>query len=694
MATDLEALQALERRGKLPDVLRPLYDEAIKRGLIKESGPRAKAGPPLTWGETGTDVAKSLGSGAVLGTEGLAGMSGTVNDWVGKGVQYVARKAGIPDPPPIPPHEQSFLERAVEATRPPTGQEISDFREQNIGQLHTPETEYGKGAETLGEFVPAILGGPAGAFRQAIARVPQRVVTHALTQGPRAIAKHAVTQTVLPAAGSEIAGRATEGTWAEPYARFGGAALGGGFPYLASRAVTAGARPGGPLATLSRGSAQYAANAAPTAAQVAELQRLGPEAMLADVSPEWHGVSRGAASRPGHRDAIVNALLERQTGANQRLGQDLDTSLGAVRNPGRTEEYLSASREALGPQYQQAVRGGQAVNTQGIADTLDTLAVDLRGPAQQAVQRVRGYLNIPGQQVLDPSPRALLETRHAIDGLMAAETNPQVVRQLTSARAQIDQEIARAVPGIKDVDAQFAELSRQSEGLTRGSQVLDSGKTAIRPEDLAQEMQQGALPQGTQVGPSGVPARMREGARAEIDRVAGTNANDAVALQHMVKGKGDWNRDKLRTLFGPQADDALNAIDRESLFNQTRNTVVSGSPTAMTNQFGEFLNEAAKPPTMPLETTLPGLVVHYGQRGLRKLLGTNAEARAQRYAGELGRASVATGAERDALVAAIQDYARRRTRGPTAAGQTMARAALLQALLSRRDDQSALPPRQ
>jgi len=206
-------------------------------------------------------------------------------------------------------------------------------------------------------------------------------------------------------------------------------------------------------------------------------------------------------------------------------------------------------------------------------------------------------------------------------------------------------------------------LSRQSEGLTRGGQVLDSGRTAIRPEDLAAEMQQGALPQGAQVGPSGVPRQMQTGARAEIDRIAGTNANDAVALQRLVKGEGDWNRDKLRTLFGPQADDALNAIDRETIFNRTANRVTGGSDTAMASRFGNFLDRAAEPPRIPTETTMFGATARGLQRGMQKMLGTNAEARARRFAGELGRASVATGADRDALVAAIQDYARRRALG-------------------------------
>lgn len=441
----------------------------------------------------------------------------------------------------------------------------------------------------------------------------------------------------------------------------GPVALGAG--ELVGAGINSFIRPGGALSAISRPAARYAANAEPNATQLADLQRFGPRATLADVSEEWKAVARGAASRPGNREAVVQALIDRQRGSNQRLGQDLDTSLGAVRNPGQTEEYLSASRGALGPEYERALVGARAVDTQGIANALDTQIINIRGPAQQALERVRSYLNVRGANVLDPHPGTLLSTRHAIDGMLEGEVNPDVIRNLTVARRMVDAELTRAVPGIKDVDAQFAELSRQSGGLQRGSQVLDSGKTAIRPEDLAAEMQQGALPQGTQVGPSGVPMRMREGARAEIDRIAGTSANDAGALQRLVKGEGDWNRDKLRTLFGPQADDALNAIDRETVFNDTTNRVARGSDTAMASRFGDFLDAAAKPPGVPLESSATGIVLRALQRTGQGMLGRNAEAQAQRFASQLGRASVATGADRDALIAAIQDYARRRALG-------------------------------
>jgi hypothetical protein len=134
--------------------------------------------------------------------------------------------------------------------------------------------------------------------------------------------------------------------------------------------------------------------------------------------------------------------------------------------------------------------------------------------------------------------------------MIANEVDPNTIRVLTQTRAAVDDGLARAAPGIKDVDAQFAELSRQSAALQRGSQVLDGGKTAIRPVELADEIAQGALPQGTQIGPSAAPVRLRQGARAEVDRLVGTNVNDLNTLERKIGTPQDWNSQKLETVFG------------------------------------------------------------------------------------------------------------------------------------------------
>ena len=175
----------------------------------------------------------------------------------------------------------------------------------------------------------------------------------------------------------------------------------------------------------------------------------------------------------------------------------------------------------------------------------------------------------------------LLQTRNAIDGLQKNEANPQVSRILTETRQMIDDSLAQHVPGIKMADAQFRELARQNEGLRIGVKALDSGREALRPEELQQEVLDGVNPEGLMVGPSAKTFRMQQAARADIDRQIGTKANDLVALKNIIKGEGDWNRDRMGMLFGQdRTKDALDLLDREALFATTKNDVLGNSYTA------------------------------------------------------------------------------------------------------------------
>lgn len=444
-----------------------------------------------------------------------------------------------------------------------------------------------------------------------------------------------------------------------------------GVASLAGRGVTAIAdkvgglsKPTGALAGLPKPAADFALDTVGDPARLSamrtELDRLGPQGMLADVSPEWMGVARGAASQPGMRDEIAMPLLTRDAGKNARLRTDMNQAIGPAPVPSQIEAGIANNQAALAPQYQNVFQGARAVDTAPIAQALEADANNLRGPAQRAVQQVRQMLDVTGEGVLDPNPYTLFQTRQAIDGLLAGEVNPQVLRVLGSARRQVDDTLAAAVPGIKDVDAQFAELARQNTAVGRGQQVLDSGRTAPRPQELAQEVQQGALPQGTQIGPSAAPLRLRQGARAEMDRIVGTSANDPAAMQKLVRSEGDWNRDRLRTLFGSGADDVLKSIDRETTFYRTGNRVSSGSDTAMANRFGNFLDDAAKPNTIPTDSTITGLILRGAQKAGQKALGANAEEKAARFARDLGRLSVAQGDAREMIIQSLMESARKR----------------------------------
>ena len=204
---------------------------------------------------------------------------------------------------------------------------------------------------------------------------------------------------------------------------------------------------------------------------------------------------------------------------------------------------------------------------------------------------------------------------------MTNETNPQVVRQLSTARQAVDSELASAAPGIKDVDARYAELMRQRESLAHGSQILDNGKTAIRPAELASEIQQSSLPQGEMVGPSASPLRLRQGARAEIDRLVGTNINDLNTLERTFATPNDWNYQKLGTVFGDSARDKVaEALLANRQFRDTYQKVVQGSQTAQRSKAANALDDNVIN-NVPKDTTLTGLTLNATSRIAKHLAG-------------------------------------------------------------------------
>lgn len=385
-----------------------------------------------------------------------------------------------------------------------------------------------------------------------------------------------------------------------------------------------------------------------------ELDRLGPDAMLADVSPDWQGVARGAAARPGTRGMIVDPLNERSATANTRLRGDVEANLGPDPIPSAIDREIGQSQEQVGRQYAPIFAERSPFDFTPITDDLDRQITTLRGDAQRQLQRVRGMLNEFGGEGVTSDPSVAFQTRQAIDGVLATEQNPKVINALTDARQMIDDALTRSVPRIKEVDASFSELARQREALATGRPILNNEASAMRPVELQEALVQGAQPQGMQVGPSAVPTRMRQAALGEVHRAIGTKANDTTALRNIVRGEGDWNREKLGLLFGQDnADRALAAIDRETVFGDTANRVTRGSDTAMGTRFTKFLDDIENAQDIPGDTTLTGLGTKAARSIIRSLTQAKASADTGKVAEEVGRLSVAQANARDEIIEAL-----------------------------------------
>lgn len=610
------------------------------------------------------DVAKSGAAGVVRGGAGLLGTPAALRDVADQIAVAPARLynkvfgSGTFDvPPSVQQAREDYAKRNTLAE--PSAQDIIGGVESVTGKLHEPQTTAGKYARTIGEFLPAAAVAPGG------------VAGNLLKYG------------VAPGIASEAAGQATEGTALEPWARAGAGLAAIPLASMAGNRIAEALAPADALSAMPRPVRQYVQKQTDPARlqqYQQQMDELGPNAMLADVSEEFKGMGGAAASRVDSRGAIVDALNARDAGKNARLRSAMDTELGPAPLKADLEKGIAASQETLGPQYKEVFRNASRVNTKPIADALDTSIIDLRGDAQKAMQRVRGMLNVHGTDQLDPNPQTLFQTRQAIDDMLSTETAPKAVRALSEIRQRVDETLASAVPGIKDVDAKFAELARQKEGIQTGVQALDSGREALPPQQFSREFTDAANPQGTMVGPSAVPVRMRQGARAEIERIVGTKANDVNALQSLLKGEGDWNRDKLRTLFGQdKADRILKVVDAEKVMQNTRNSIVGNSATEQRRQGNKFLDDMASGSQIPTDSTVAGATARGAQKLVQSLMKANGEEKAAEAAKAFGKLAVANGPERDAIVQALLARTARQQQGK-GAGLTVGAAAILRAL--------------
>lgn len=345
-------------------------------------------------------------------------------------------------------------------------------------------------------------------------------------------------------------------------------------------------------------------------AGIRNLSRMGDEAMLPDAGPAMLGLGQGASTGVGEgRSMMVNALRARDQDTGQRLARTLDETLGPAPIPSRVERGLRENRQALSPEYEAVLADASAVDTPAIAARIEGMIPNVRGEARAALQRVYDDLHITDAmgrtRVPDPHPRALLETRHAIDGIETNDRNVQ--RVLGDVRRMIDEELTVKIPGIKAVDARYADSMRQSEALRRGGDIFDTDKAAIRPAELADELRAAGAPSGVQVGPSAAPLRLRDGARAEIDRIVGTNVNDLNALERKLGTPQDWNNQKLGITFGePARDRIVDALTGNRQFRQTYQDIVGNSQSAQRLSAAKAM-EGAPGGNVDAGTTMTGL---------------------------------------------------------------------------------------
>lgn len=611
------------------------------------------------------DVAKAFPAGVARGVAGTVGGPRAESDLVRSGIDFLAgdslaggSKAAIGTVADVVRQAVNPLARVGQYL--PTAERATAAIESVTGPLYKPKTTLGNYAERIGEFLPNAVGGPAS--------IPGRAAMVA-----------------APAIASESAGQFFEGSRIEPYARAAGAVAGGAGTAVGLNAIN-NARSTVPGMS-SRASKVLERNTLPDTE--ANLSKLGPEAMLFEGSEPMFGYANAIANRPGvGSEALRGALNERQAAANTRLQGDINAAAGPAHVPSLVEATLKQQRDLVAKDYAGAVRGGQRID---VRPTLKEIGREIEAEAgipKKTLNEIKSYLfkemTVKGEDgkaikktVLKTSPEEILNVRQALDDLIQNTTQPNAMRLAVKYREKIDGLIAKSAPEIKAVDARFSELAKQSEALSRGGQVLNAGKEAIRPFELLQEVN------------AMTPAQrdmLVKGARAEIDRIIGTKTNDVTALKQLIQSEGDWNQLKLQQLFGREkAERIISAIGREWQFQTNYRNVMENSRTAQRQMGARVLDAETGDGNQSLQgMTFLGAAASAGKKAKDVAVGALTKRQAARADEELGRALSLRGDARDRLLKQIRDAQSKRGKG-----QLDISADLVRALLAARASQFA-----
>lgn len=429
-----------------------------------------------------------------------------------------------------------------------------------------------------------------------------------------------------------------------------------------------------------------------------QVRELGPEGMLADMGPNLTDQASAIATQPGAGSRTVRtALQNRRQGAAGRVTADVDQALGPARNLVQLEEnVVGQARAQAAPHYDQFYQ------------TIVPMTQDLQAVMQRVPQRVMAK----AQELAD------LDPNYARYVSQTGEINGMVYDLIKRA----SDDLARAAGRGTNEERLFSSLSRDLRNAV--DNALSPGQPQAGPwamgraisgdgmqfreglEEGGQAFARGTNPDQMAADLAGMSTVQRagynEGARGQIRDIMGnaatTQGENSAAAARRALGSENARRkvQMVATPGGPfpsqaaaanaqnvgqqRAEQLIRRLEAETRFQNTSNDVLANSRTAgrLAAQ-KEFPNAADTSAASEVgKKSLSGAAMEGAYRIGNALMAGALNARRAAIAADAARMLVAQGAERDAFVAGLRQYAR--DRQVTAAGaralEAVARAVL------------------
>lgn len=298
------------------------------------------------------------------------------------------------------------------------------------------------------------------------------------------------------------------------------------------------------------------ANLTPTQAKV-ELNQLGPDATLGDLSPSLTTEVGGLASFGGKpTDILKGRYGERASKANSVAHDLMESKLGIKPDLDIEKQAIhDAASIATKSDYTIAHNSNQALDAQPIINNIDNQLTNAVGSKTKELKEARSYL-YDNKGNIKTDVDQLHEARIGLDQRLyelkseGTSQTSATYRAIQGVRDDVDK-LLKTNPEMASADAKFAQHMDVKQGLDVGYKAMDKSNF-----DKFETAFNQATPETQDA--------IRKGLRAKIGDLMEKATRGELSEAQRLFGKSTNNRKIVKLAFGQDGDDVLAALEKEA----------------------------------------------------------------------------------------------------------------------------------
>lgn len=382
----------------------------------------------------------------------------------------------------------------------------------------------------------------------------------------------------------------------------------------------------------------------------AYLDRLGPEATIADIKGSPQQLAQGLASMQGAgSDILQRSVRERGEGAGARIEDVMTRRIDEPEAAFNKRVELAEERSSvLGPMYDAATSSDMTFQVDALRSGITFIGKDAASSVKKRLKTAMKDLGSEGPV----SAERLHNARSALsDAIYKATVKGEggVARNLKPILDDVDARLDE-IPGYSAARTSYANNKAVKRAIEEGRKAFSGGAaTAMSPKLLNEALEN--------MSPVERDA-FKRGAREYVSALMGTSSNDAAAAWGEF-GK-NWNAEKLKVILGEEdATEITRRLLAEKEFSETRGAIVGGSQTSQRTESREALADIREPDT----ANIPSPVTRI-RRGIEEPINRVIDEilygpRRSNVNRQIGEILSLQGQQRDMAVRSLLDEARR-----------------------------------